>query len=433
VVTTVVYFSVLGSRTKTHAPVLVKHHADAEDAALQSPLSFLVQWLDVWTIRRVNHVECFEDSDPAWIPFDQLGSWGNLSTHLMHWASQPSDTDGCVDLLNPQLADSMLSLTDAACPSFKIFSELLMRGWKPVNAMVVHSSAAPAALDMDGRHQTLTRKVYYKTLLDLPKYWALCAIIPSDEPVLFYACLLKGIATVAGLGHKEYQRILKGLGGEDGFPALEDGADDFPALEDGADDDLVIAGGASSARAGGASRSSGAGGASSSGAAGASSSGGLGPAGPVVHPLAPIVAPLPDVARDPDPVSDSSDSLSSDDSSSASSGFVVAGRPHTEWIVLPGGGKLRLDDYVQKSGAKQKYKRWILSCPHHAKCEKKRSVSTNHMKAFGPLEPIAMLMVWRDLKPEGDRSHNSVVVSIDAVKAWVEQTPRFADEVGLVL
>ena len=42
------------------------------------------------------------------------------------------------------------------------------------------------------------------------------------------------------------------------------------------------------------------------------------------------------------------------------------------------------------------YENWIMACPHHANCEKRRGLGPRNIAQFGPLEPLAFLMAWRD-------------------------------------
>jgi hypothetical protein len=60
----------------------------------------------------------------------------------------------------------------------------------------------------------------------------------------------------------------------------------------------------------------------------------------------------------------------------------------------------------------QHYYRKMVSCPHHAKCRRKRNVSTRHTKHFGEMEVFGYMGVWlkagacltkeehRDFKPQ---------------------------------
>ena len=101
-----VYFCILDSRTRSRKPVLVKHHASADDAVATAPLAFLVQYLSVWRSHNASEIIAYEDSDPEWVPSDQLGSWANLSGKLMHWKAAASDTDGCIEMSCPRPADT---------------------------------------------------------------------------------------------------------------------------------------------------------------------------------------------------------------------------------------------------------------------------------------------------------------------------------------
>ena len=93
---------------------------------------------------------------------------------------------------------------------------------------------------------------------------------------------------------------------------------------------------------------------------------------------------------------------------------------------------MRVDDYVQKRKRMGRYRRLILRCPFHMKCEKKRSISLQNTKKCGPLEPIGYLMVWRDLHvPGDDRPHNKLPVPAAMVQEWVANNPFFDTDIGL--
>ena len=69
------YFSIVATQTRAHLPVVVKHYASADEDTAKSPLSFLVQWLDIFKARSDTCVTVLENSDAEWVTYDALGAF----------------------------------------------------------------------------------------------------------------------------------------------------------------------------------------------------------------------------------------------------------------------------------------------------------------------------------------------------------------------
>lgn len=68
------------------------------------------------------------------------------------------------------------------------------------------------------------------------------------------------------------------------------------------------------------------------------------------------------------------------------------------------------------------YSNWLLRCPHHPNCMKKRVVSDRSTALHGRVEPLAFLCAWRDvaLDPGASaKTHNSTLPSREAVERVV--------------
>ena len=424
------YFRVVDLRSRSHEPVLVRHHATEDDASLRAPLSFLLQYLEQW--KPSSSITVFEDSDPEWVTADALAPWPVVAHHLMHLDSEMSDYECCFDLVNPVRVNTTFAIMDMSCPSFLVFSALRRIGWEPVGHRVTHT--ADGKMEMDGRVHT-SRKKYYQTLLHLERCLKLSPTVPSDEPISFYHLLLNDIATVPGLSDKEYKRLANDNKlSKNSLVAIEDGVD-VSALADmlgdgsESDDDIIaVGGGRVVPKAITDARRPAApafpvrprvtvGGASGSGAASA----------PPAVALAPVGGPVTGDGSDVATSGSSSTSSSSSGDSSPDSAIVVGGaRKKYTWYNLPGGGKMRVDEYVQRRKKRGRYTRWILCCPHHKKCVKKRSVSKATTARHGPLEPIGFLMAWRDLDAADQASHKAARVKRGDVKTWLDDNRYFA-------
>ena len=167
-------------------------------------------------------------------------AWSNITSNMRRWDMSISDVAGCLDLSSPRPADSCFKLEDVKCPVYHLVGELAKLGWRPVMHTVVHDDTAPASRQMDGR-TALSRRTYYQVLLDLPKYTKLSKTIPSDQPILFYVCLMKGLSTKPGLGNIVYKDLLAFNGADDDVLAIG-GSSDAPALTADEPSDLVIVG-----------------------------------------------------------------------------------------------------------------------------------------------------------------------------------------------
>ena len=137
---------------KKEEPKLVPHHGAVDDPSLSCPMSFRIQYLEVWRNYKT-HITVYEDSDPEWVPSDQLAPWVTLATHLERWTMTGSDVDGCLDLSNPKSADDFIPITDADYPSCMVFVALRRLGWEPVNRKCLHTRLMPHVKIMDGRVQ----------------------------------------------------------------------------------------------------------------------------------------------------------------------------------------------------------------------------------------------------------------------------------------
>jgi hypothetical protein len=87
---------------------------------------------------------------------------------------------------------------------------------------------------------------------------------------------------------------------------------------------------------------------------------------------------------------------------SGASGVVVDGGPSPEFEPIPGRlysvGQIRfnVERHESKVCVSRDYMRWIVACPLHPRCQKKRGCGANQTAMHGDLEPIAYLLAWCD-------------------------------------
>ena len=60
------------------------------------------------------------------------------------------------------------------------------------------------------------------------------------------------------------------------------------------------------------------------------------------------------------------------------------------------GVTIRFENHVSKKNPAKSYRRFILACPYHAKCEKKRGCGARQTAMLGRFEPHAFLLAWLD-------------------------------------
>ena len=57
---------------------------------------------------------------------------------LRTWTARASDTDACIDMNNPVLADGDVAFDDARVPILAYMEELRSRGWSTTTGLVIH-------------------------------------------------------------------------------------------------------------------------------------------------------------------------------------------------------------------------------------------------------------------------------------------------------
>ena len=355
----------------------------------------------------------YPNGNPQWVDWKDLAVFSILRTTLRVFrTSMGSETNpGCIVLSDPILAVPQHALTDMKCPALMFLSELYTRGWRPIRGRVVHESIEPGFMDS---REAVRMKSYYMVLLKLPQCLPLSARIPSDQPILFYKLLLRGISTSPGLGEKAYKAIAAGK--PIAAPPLED--DDMGLEFSGRPkaalcdtEHLVVGPGGDGDPRGEVTPPK----------PKAHSGGPLpiagGPTGPGSsdEPLplgkAPSPGPLPKVASKVPPPKAVSKAPPPPEIEFPLVGPRPGGPPirtprePKKWKNAIGGGRCSFKEYVQPSG--KVYANWTMECPHCPKidhCERVLGVYKKTTTPLGHLQPLAFLHVWKELEP-GPPSH----------------------------
>jgi hypothetical protein len=270
-----------------------------------------------------------------------------------------------------------------------LIAELRRRGFKALPKLATHKCIAD--MRYDGRN-ALSKRKYFLVLLSLADSLVQNDTVVSNQPQSYYELVLRQQHVEGGLGNDYYKRQLDALANGAPMPALPPPPVHTALADASSGDDW-----------------------------------GLGGDNP-----SPKRRRLGDDDDDddddddggplavPDAPSRRSSSGKNDDASD-SSGFGVGGRSSiSEWVQLPNGPRFKLDQYKAKK--KNLYMRWVAECPHHASCEKKRSV--NASAAMGDVEPIAYLCAWAAAGQHLTKSQHTerkLKVNRDAVLAWSEK------------
>ena len=73
----------------------------------------------------------FSDSDACFMNAFDIADFRTLRQELFQWESTLSDSARCMDLINPTLASSHISLEDENCPTLLLLDRLHELEWRP--------------------------------------------------------------------------------------------------------------------------------------------------------------------------------------------------------------------------------------------------------------------------------------------------------------
>jgi hypothetical protein len=379
------YFQVLATQTRQARMKLVATHANLVDIQHTAPSSLLLQSVEVWRVDSSSSVTCYFDSDPEFVDVLTLGPLNIITNNLLVWEARASDTDSCIDLVNPVAAKPKAELSDDDCPVLCLLMELNRLRWHPMTELAIHVNDNDKRFDF--RNATSKRK-YFQVLLKLCDVLSRNDSVRSDQPQSYFDLLLRGESALPCLGDKHYKALLNRDAAQaissQGPAALLDNPFTRPLANSCAVDfDIEICG----ASTGVLPRQLDAGEvALEDGKVDATQIEGQ----TLQSHVAGLVGP-----RASSGGLDSSSSSSSLASSGDESIEVHAlGGDRFEWFQVPSGPRIRLDKYKPKLAAE--YKRWVARCEFHgATCNKKRSLAIT--STHGRLEPIAFLAAWNEM------------------------------------
>ena len=222
------YFQILSVVTSQSKPKQIPTIESHQETMVKSRLALSVQ---SFTEKPKAHdaaggIVLFEDSDPQWLSWSELGPWQEVRGTLQRFERVIGSVDyaGCVLAYDPVVAKPPYSLTDFKCPAIMMIAELHRLGWRATKARVLHETPDIGA--MDSREAT-KMKAYYITLLEITRCFPFAKLgLPSDQPILYYKLLLKGVSVDFGLGNQAYLAIMRGLEQEPPGPGIDESSDE---------------------------------------------------------------------------------------------------------------------------------------------------------------------------------------------------------------
>ena len=206
------YFQVVNMASTKSRPKLMPTIASYHDPVIVKQLALSIQEASVSpTVVPEEGVVVYEDANPRWVSWEDLGPWNAVYSSLNHFLETRGvpGHSGSIDVSSPQLTRPVHPVTDFRCPTLTILLELHGRGFRPVTGTVVHKENAIG--DMDGR-EAIRMKAYFIVLLQLDRCLPLTSNIPSDQPILFHKLLLNCQRAEPGLGEAGYLAISRGGG-----------------------------------------------------------------------------------------------------------------------------------------------------------------------------------------------------------------------------
>jgi hypothetical protein len=406
------HFQILSITHSQSRPQLMPTIESHGDVSLKSALALNIQEYSAMPGADVaeGSVLVYPDRNPLWVDWKDLGDFTTVRETLrVYRSAMGSESNrGCIMLSDSVHAVPVHAVTDMKCPALVMLSVLYREGWRPARSRIVHVSPEPG--QMDAREAT-RMKSYYLVLMKLPQCLPLTTSIPSDQPIMFYQLLLRGVRADPNLGHKAYVAISNGqpiptpppLGDDElefARPAHRltgPGSDMDPRGSERPDHPLPIAAGPP-----GSSRDPPPRGKASS-------------HGPRPKAAQPHVAPKAgSSSASVDPVSGGPEPPLPPEIEFAPVGPALVGPPLAPGRRCPGkkkkminainGGRCNFQEYLQPNG--NVYANWFMECPRCPKsdnCGRTLGVRAETTK-LGYLEPLAFLHVWKELTP-GPNGH----------------------------
>ena len=355
--------------------------------------SLLVQPYSVWpgAAPTPNVIVVYEDGDPVYMSPLAISDFVLVLTTLSSYTVRVSAVAFCYELVDPSRSIPRTTVMDPKHPTISVIQTLSEAGWQRVNDRVVHTADNLHRLQY-GCKQIASKKLYLQCCLVLRTVFSNGQqSVPSDEPQSFYDLLIRGRVVEPGRGDRVYRALLHGRAiPDDAPPAAPQAAAAAPA-----------------------------------------------PAADVAATPAAAVAAAEVIESEEDDADEeqqsasstsSSDSSStspssssdSDSSISESESEVAEPEPAPALLDIPeflDGARLRGDQF------RDRYTRYVLTCPYHHNCVKKRQGHERQTANLGPYEPLGFLGAWLARAGEAATAQqhvHNVKPRREEIRAWLQ-------------
>jgi len=405
------FFEVVDVQHGSHRDKTMHTVLSADDPLKVYGLALLVHMLDRY--ERLGEDDCelrvYHETEALWVHPSVIAPFAALETDLVEY--RRVDADPAIPrtfvLSDAHRACPRMPLTDITIPTLELVNHLRRHGWISHPGHVTHVAVPlqddPTAF-VDCR-EAIRMKPYYMCVHQLSRVLPLSGGgIPSQQPVTYYKCLLRGDRTVANLGAiaytKQWNRGSVEPGQLEPFPIAGPGV---PApVTNGEDFDVHPAGWhvpVAKARSGVGPRGG------RGGARGSGRGAGRGP-----HGVPPPPLPLPAPAPEPGVPGGGGAGPGGDGGANGGGGegggdhdgdedfepppavprVVRADRP----TFQPGldGAEIVYDNYLKANGVFDP--NWRLRCTRHVGCIKRRGAVRRFERRHGVIEPAAFLHAW---------------------------------------
>lgn len=196
---------------------LVKTHRKAKKYVIK----LSIMWLEVWRARleeMPQSMDVFECEDPEHVDLYRWVSALDDRRKLHLWSEAPSDTEGCVRLITPEVAVPKISLSSTVCPVLCLLDALKEKGFECVERTITHKpEVADKLLDIRNLSK---RRYYFQAVLSMAALWARGVTEFKSGHASYYYLLLLG-NRLDGLTKDNWRKRVAELQGDVDIDALK--------------------------------------------------------------------------------------------------------------------------------------------------------------------------------------------------------------------
>ena len=425
-----VHFQLLSRAHGTHRAHVMPTIETPRDVSVTATLALEVQWEQTVPGQvggTIGEVVVVPVGDPVWVLPRAIAPMQHMANNLMEYkrVAESSATEGALVLAEPELARWKGDVMDPKCPVLSVIHYLKNRGWKPVDAPVIHDRVEVGPFDAT---EAIKFRAYLQCLVVQQRIMPLTTRFPSREPINYYKVLLAGGKAEPGMPAKDLTLVLNGLLRRKGKRTELLPIEDRPV--EVLDPDGIICPGPVHAEQPGPSKKR-------SGVKRQRLSGPEGPPEPEPQPLPPVgpIDPDPSGAPggppgvvDPPPLSPAP---VEDDPDGIAGGAPAIPEPQAkqkqklggDFLPALDGATIRFQPYPDPETGKV-YANYTLKCPRPdcVGCVKTKGDTPANTRKHGHLEPLAFVHAWIQVRdPRGIKTHRNTNPSEAEVATYANE------------